>query len=734
MSDKPFIPLDLLLPYQQRFVRDASRFKLAVQSRQTGKSLGTAYESVEDCLSDPGTSWVCLSAGERQALEWMEKAREWSEIFKMALEDYAEDRDSGEALLKSAEVRFATGSRIIAIPANPSTARGYSANIVLDEFAYHEAPDKIWAAMFPSVSNPLAGTLKNKWRAMTSGQGSDTIRRALKIRVVSTFNGRGNKFFDLWDRREKLGFSGHRVTIHDAIADGLPLDAEELRKALDNDEIWAQEYLCEPMDTSDVLLPYDLIATAESAEATEHWQAPESRGDERSHRLLAGRTGRRRALDSRGSGAQKSFYSGSTEPARRQAAPVRAIRLHRPRHRYGRSSGARLRRLQAVRPRVRQNRSGHIHRRREASAFPASAQIVRGSRQHPRADQPRSARGSPRHAPGQQKRRVQLRGAPHSRGPLRPLHGRRPVRARRRRFQLRQRGGRRRMKLLSRIRNIARISRMDSADVARAWEARNLDGAAPEATGADRPGQTVTTAFACIVARREAIAARPPIVSDAADNVVESGPLAELVERPNAAMDGAEFRRVLETHQTLHNACAIHIEPDSVRPELEPLHPAGLKAVRGVYGPAGTPRAIAWQYRDPYTREQREFAPEDVVVRRGYSPYDPWGALSPTVALRETIVSELSARQQNASTFRNAATPRGYLHSDQGMTREQAMQALDVWNGAYQGHLNAAKTAAVWGGLKYEQLQLTPAELDFINTFASTTTWPSASIPPCSPR
>jgi HK97 family phage portal protein len=272
------------------------------------------------------------------------------------------------------------------------------------------------------------------------------------------------------------------------------------------------------------------------------------------------------------------------------------------------------------------------------------------------------------------------------------------------------------MKLLSRIRNIARISRMDSADVARAWEARNLDGAAPEATGADRPGQTVTTAFACIVARREAIAARPPIVSDAADNVVESGPLAELVERPNAAMDGAEFRRVLETHQTLHNACAIHIEPDSVRPELEPLHPAGLKAVRGVYGPAGTPRAIAWQYRDPYTREQREFAPEDVVVRRGYSPYDPWGALSPTVALRETIVSELSARQQNASTFRNAATPRGYLHSDQGMTREQAMQALDVWNGAYQGHLNAAKTAAVWGGLKYEQLQLTPAELDFINT------------------
>lgn len=274
------VPLDLLLPYQQRFVRDPARFKIAVQSRQTGKSLGTACEAVEDCLTDPGTNWVCLSAGERQALEWMEKAREWAEIYQMAVADYAEEREAAEALMKSAEIRFSTGSRLIAIPANPSTARGYSANIVLDEFAYHESPDAIWAAMFPSVSNPLAGTLRLKWKSMVSGDGA-AHRRELKVRVVSTFNGRNNKFFRLWEEREKNGFSGHLVTIHDAIADGLPLDAEKLRLALGDDEIWAQEYLCEPMDTSDVLLPYDLIAGAESAEATEFWQPPESRGDSR---------------------------------------------------------------------------------------------------------------------------------------------------------------------------------------------------------------------------------------------------------------------------------------------------------------------------------------------------------------------------------------------------------------------------------------------------------------------
>ncbi len=261
-------PLDLLLPYQHRWVGDAAKFKIGVQSRQTGKSFGTACEAVVDCLTDPGTKWVCLSAGERQALEWLEKSKEWAEAFRLAIESYAEERAIGEALLKQAEIRFANGSRIIAIPANPSTARGYSANIILDEFAYHEDPDKIWAAMFPSLTNPLAGTFMQRVRALYAGESTD-ITRDMKIRIVSTFNGRENKFYDLWEKRAENGYSGHLVTIYDAIEDGLPVDAEKLKAGLDDADAWAQEYECVPTDTSNVLLPYDLIALAESADATE---------------------------------------------------------------------------------------------------------------------------------------------------------------------------------------------------------------------------------------------------------------------------------------------------------------------------------------------------------------------------------------------------------------------------------------------------------------------------------
>lgn len=269
MSGATISPLDLLLPYQAKWVNDRARFKIGVQSRQTGKSFQTACESVEDCLTDPGTKWVCLSAGERQSLEWLEKCKEWSEAFRLTIEGYAEERDMGEALLKAAEIRYGNGSRIIAIPANPSTARGYSANVILDEFAYQEDPDKIWAAMFPSLTNPLAGTFMQRVRAQLAGEDFSHLTRQQKIRIVSTFNGRENKFYQLWEKQKENGYSGHLVTIYDAVRDGLPLDIEELRAGLDDPDAWAQEYECQPTDTSNVLLPYDLIALAESADATE---------------------------------------------------------------------------------------------------------------------------------------------------------------------------------------------------------------------------------------------------------------------------------------------------------------------------------------------------------------------------------------------------------------------------------------------------------------------------------
>ena len=233
------------MPYQKKWVEDTARFKIGLWSRQTGKSFATACESVLDCNAQPkGNSdlWVVLSAGERQALEWMEKAKKWTEAVKATVDSYDEIRDSANALLSRAEIRFANGARIVAIPANPDTARGYSANLVLDEFAIHERPFDIWAAIYPSITNPLNGKKR--------------------LRIVSTPKGRGNKFADLWEHNDK--YSKHKVTIEDAVRMGLPIDLEELKAGVDDPDIWAQEYMCEFIDNTSVLLPYDMIGKCES--------------------------------------------------------------------------------------------------------------------------------------------------------------------------------------------------------------------------------------------------------------------------------------------------------------------------------------------------------------------------------------------------------------------------------------------------------------------------------------
>ena len=248
-------PLDILLPYQRAVVDDSSRFKIWLASRQIGKSMGLAAEASRDCAAKPGDMWVVLSAGERQALEFMEKAKQWAEAFQLSTADYHEEREHSEALIKSAEIRWGNGSRMIALPANASTARGYSANLILDEFAFHENPDLIWRGIYPSISNPL--------------------KQQFKLRIASTANGKGNKFFDLWDKPN--GYGKHKTTIHDAVAAGLADKSgktreafiEELKAGLDDPEGWAQEFECEFLDGSNVLLPYEVIALAESADATE---------------------------------------------------------------------------------------------------------------------------------------------------------------------------------------------------------------------------------------------------------------------------------------------------------------------------------------------------------------------------------------------------------------------------------------------------------------------------------
>jgi len=228
--------------YQRRWISSPRRFKTGMFARQTGKTFCTTFEIAKACqeseLEGKRVRWVILSRGERQAKEAVEEGlkrhcQAMGSIIKAYESDYR-----GEATYRSQEVEWPGGSRVTALPANPDTARGFSANVFLDEFAFHQDSLKIWAALFPVIS---AGH---------------------KIRVVSTPNGKGNKFYDLMTGKDDLWY--RQVTdIYQAVEDGLPRNIEELRIGLGDPDAWAQEYELQWLDEASAWLDYDLICSCE---------------------------------------------------------------------------------------------------------------------------------------------------------------------------------------------------------------------------------------------------------------------------------------------------------------------------------------------------------------------------------------------------------------------------------------------------------------------------------------
>lgn len=239
-----------LYRYQRRWFSNRSRFKIGMFSRQTGKTFISTLEIVDSCFQAEAQGrrerWVILSRGERQAREAMEEGiKRHVEAYQAGLNvaiGEADWRGGSGIHYKALEVTLPGGSRLTALPANPDTARGFSANVFLDEFAFHQDSRKIWQALFPVIS---AGH---------------------RLIVVSTPNGKNNKFYDLMTGQDAIWY--RQVTdIYEAVDDGLPRDIAELRAAIDDADAWAQEYELRWLDEASAWLPYDLISACEHEQA-----------------------------------------------------------------------------------------------------------------------------------------------------------------------------------------------------------------------------------------------------------------------------------------------------------------------------------------------------------------------------------------------------------------------------------------------------------------------------------
>lgn len=243
------------LPYQLRWLKDESRIKIWEKSRRIGATYLQSFEDVKDIAEKKVPKVWFTSADESAAKEYIEYCEHWARGFSLAAEKLGEEFIEGEKDIKTLSIVFADGRKITALSSNPKALRSKEGKIVLDEFAHHDNPQKLWEAAKPCIT----------W--------------GYPLRILSTHNGTSalfNRFVED-TRRGKLAWSLHSTPIQIAAEEGLidkilkhRTNARERKEWLENErrdcgseDVWQQEYCCVALDGASAFLPYELIYTCE---------------------------------------------------------------------------------------------------------------------------------------------------------------------------------------------------------------------------------------------------------------------------------------------------------------------------------------------------------------------------------------------------------------------------------------------------------------------------------------
>jgi len=250
-------------PFQQPVFEDRESGVLLLHwSRQIGKSFTLAAWAVDRLLTRPGRLVTVLSNSRDNGNEFVAKCAEVCNLLGVVFESQDQSPDVTYDNMRMeirVTVKGKTG-RIKVLAANPRTARGFSGDLILDEFAFHENSNAIWEAAEPILSS----------------------NRDFVCRIASTGNGKHNMFYRMCSGgnarndggvfESAAGFKVSRVSRSEAWKMGVkvydpntrkPITPEQARnKALDK-RAYDQNYECQFADENMCLLTHELIQQAE---------------------------------------------------------------------------------------------------------------------------------------------------------------------------------------------------------------------------------------------------------------------------------------------------------------------------------------------------------------------------------------------------------------------------------------------------------------------------------------
>lgn len=251
------------LPSQIRWLQDEHPVKVWEKSRRIGATYVQSYEDVRDCLKHKYDVWFS-SADESAAREYIIYAEKWARMFHAAAQYLGITVIDPEKDIKAYVIEFTfpggVKKRISALSSSPKRFRSKGGKVVLDEFAWHDDQDGMWAAAEPTTT----------W--------------GFPLRILSTHNGKSCLYYKLVQDCKPGGelandtdWALHTTTLQQAVDEGLldrimkrPTTAEERadwiekkRKRTRSETRWLQEYCCIPVDEAAAFLTYEMIGRCE---------------------------------------------------------------------------------------------------------------------------------------------------------------------------------------------------------------------------------------------------------------------------------------------------------------------------------------------------------------------------------------------------------------------------------------------------------------------------------------
>jgi phage FluMu gp28-like protein len=196
----------VLLGYQQRWVQDHAPVKIIEKGRRIGLSYAEAADSVLHAGSTEGANVYYISYDKEMTQGFIEDCASWAKAFDAGAGEIGEelmpDPRNPDRDILTYVIRFASGFEIRTFSSNPRKLRSKGRpgeRLVIDEAAFVEDLEELLKAAM----------------AMTMWGGS--------VRILSTHNGEENPFNTLINdvRAGRYDYSLHRVTLDDAIEDGL---------------------------------------------------------------------------------------------------------------------------------------------------------------------------------------------------------------------------------------------------------------------------------------------------------------------------------------------------------------------------------------------------------------------------------------------------------------------------------------------------------------------------------